>query len=71
MLTQEHKERCVQVCQDLLNQYEAEGNSFLDRIIAGDKSGVTTTSRSQNDNQWSGDMLIPIEEKVQGIALSG
>jgi len=35
------------------------------------RRGVTTTSRSQNDNQWSGDMLIPIEEKVQGIALSG
>ena len=31
MLTQEHK-----VCQDLLNQYETEGDSFLDHIITGD-----------------------------------
>ena len=38
MLTQEHKEHCVQVCQDLLNQYEAEGNSLLDCIITGDKT---------------------------------
>jgi len=38
MLTQEHKERRMQVCQDLLNQYEAEGNSFLDRIITGDET---------------------------------
>jgi len=38
MLTQEHKEHCMQVCQGLLNQYEAEGDSFLDRIITGDKT---------------------------------
>jgi hypothetical protein len=30
MLTQEHKEHRMQVCQDLLNQYEAEGDIFLD-----------------------------------------
>jgi len=38
MLTQEHKEHCMQVCQDLLNQYEAEGDSFLDRIITSDET---------------------------------
>ena len=30
MLTQKQKEHGVQVVQDLLNQYEAEGDSFLD-----------------------------------------
>jgi len=25
-------------CQDLLNQYEAEGDSFQDRIITGDET---------------------------------
>ena len=29
MLTQEQKEHYMQVCQDLLNQYEAEGHGFL------------------------------------------
>jgi hypothetical protein len=38
MLTQEHKEHRMQVCQDLLNQYKAEGDSFLDRIITGDET---------------------------------
>jgi histone-lysine N-methyltransferase SETMAR len=38
MLTQEHKERRMQVCQGLLNQCEAEGDSFLDRIITGDET---------------------------------
>ena len=38
MLTQEHKEHHIQVCQDLLNQYKAEGDSFLDRIITGDET---------------------------------
>ena len=28
----------MQVCQDLLSQYEAEGDSFLDRIITGDET---------------------------------
>ena len=35
MLTQEQKEYYMQVFQHLLNQYEAEGDSFLDRIITG------------------------------------
>ena len=38
MLTQEHKEHRMQVCQDLLNQYEAEGDGFLDRIVIGDET---------------------------------
>jgi len=37
MLTQEHKEHRMQVCRDLLNQYEAEGDSFLDRITTSDE----------------------------------
>jgi len=38
MLTQEHKEHRKQVCQHLLNQTEAEGDSFLNRIITGDET---------------------------------
>ena len=37
MLIREHKEHCVQVLWDLLNQYEAEGDSFLDHITTGDQ----------------------------------
>jgi len=51
MLTQEHKEHHMQICQYLVNQYEAEGDSCLDCII--------TTSRSQNGSPWSGNMWIP------------
>jgi histone-lysine N-methyltransferase SETMAR len=36
IFTKEYIERHVQVCQDLLNQYKAEGDIFLDRIITGD-----------------------------------
>jgi hypothetical protein len=28
----------MQICQELLNQYESEGDSFLDRIITGDET---------------------------------
>ena len=70
MLTQEQKEQHVQVCQDLLNQHEAEGDSFLDYIITSDVvlplwatvkmavHGVVTYE-------------FPILEKVQDAALSG
>ena len=34
MLIQENKEHHMQVCQDLLNQYEAEGDGFPDRITS-------------------------------------
>ena len=35
MLTRELKEHHMQVCQDLLIQYQAEADSFLDHIITG------------------------------------
>ena len=38
LLTQEHKEHHMQVCPDLLNQYKAEDDSFLERIITGDET---------------------------------
>ena len=38
MLMQKQKEQCMQICQDLLNQYKAEGDSFLDHIIASDET---------------------------------
>lgn len=37
MLTQEQKEHQMQLFQDLLNQYRAEGNRFLDCIITSGK----------------------------------
>ena len=38
MLTQEQKGHCPQVCSVVLNEYETEGDSFLDYIIADDKT---------------------------------
>ena len=32
------EEHCMQVCQELLNEYEAEGDSFLDCIITTEMS---------------------------------
>ena len=36
MLTEEEKEQHMQVCQDILNPYEAEEDSFLGHIITCD-----------------------------------
>lgn len=38
MLKQKHKEQCMWICQDLLNQYKPEGDSFLDCIVTGDEA---------------------------------
>ena len=71
MLIQEHTEHHMQVCQDLLNQYEAEGDSFLDRIITGYetlvsplRAGVKTAVRGVATCEF------PIKEKAQDAALS-
>lgn len=37
MLTEEQKKSWMQLCQDPVNQHEAEGDSFLDCIITSDK----------------------------------
>lgn len=37
MLTQEQKEHVMKVCQDLLNKYDPEGDSFLDCTITSDE----------------------------------
>ena len=33
MLTQDHKTHRIEVCQDPLHQFEAEGDKFLDNIV--------------------------------------
>ena len=38
MLTQEHKEHHMQVCENLLNQYEAKGNNLWYCIITGEET---------------------------------
>jgi hypothetical protein len=48
MLTHEHKEHRMQICRDLLNQYEAEGDSFLDRIITGEETWCHHYSKPQS-----------------------
>ena len=56
MFTHEHKEHRMQECPDLLNQNEAEGDGFLDRIITGDETCCHHYDRSQIGSPWIGDM---------------
>jgi hypothetical protein len=70
MLTQEHKEHCMQVCQGLLNQYETEGDSFLDRIIASDKTVSPLRATVKTVVHGVATCIFPIEEIVQDAALS-
>lgn len=53
MLTWEEKEHRMQVCWDLLKQYEAENESFLDHIVTSDETWC------QNSSPWSSDVWIP------------
>jgi hypothetical protein len=67
MLTQTHKDHRMQVCQDLLNDYEAEGYSFLDLIITGDE----TWCHHYETVHAVATCEFPIKEKVQEAAISG
>ena len=71
MLTQKHKEHRMQVCQDLLNQYEAEGNSFLDRIITGDGTSCHhyEPEGKQQSMEWR-HVNSPSKKKFQDVVLS-
>jgi len=58
MLTQEKRKHHMQVCQDLLNQCEAEGWRSWIASLPVTRRGVTITSRSQKGSPWSGNMWI-------------
>jgi len=70
MFTQEKEEYCMQVCQDLLNKYEAEGDSFLDHIITSEEmwSHHYEMESKHQSIEWTCE--FPIEEKPQDTALS-
>ena len=71
MLIQGHKEHRMQICQDLLNQYEAEGDSFLDRIITGDETWCHHYEPESKRQSMEWTCEFPIEGIVQDAALSG
>lgn len=50
-------EHHIQVCQDILKQNKAKGDSILDPIITGDKEWCHTMSWSLNGSDDS--MIIP------------
>ena len=52
MLTREQKEHHMQVCQDLLNQYEVEGDYFLDCIVTGEMLHHYELKSKQQSMEW-------------------
>lgn len=66
-----HKNRiCMQSCQDLLNQYEAEGDNFMYCIITGDKIWY---HQYELESKWQSMEWQPVnspEKKGQDSALS-
>ena len=72
MLTQVHIEHRMQVCQDLLNQYEAEDDSFLDRIITGDETWChhyEPESKRQSMEWWH--VNSPLKKKFKTLPPAG
>jgi len=64
MLTQEEKQRCMQVCQDLSNQYKAEGDSFLDCIISSGKKLCHYYKLELKQQSMGWQREFPVEEKA-------
>lgn len=72
MLSQKQKEHRIQVCQHLLNQYDAEGVSFLHCIIIIDEIWCyhyEPETKHQSTKVVTREFYT--EEKVQETALSG
>jgi len=63
MFTHEQKVRYMQVCRDLLNQYEAEGDGpgIISLLVV--RHSVTSTNWSQNSNT-----SIPHQRKMSGCS---
>jgi histone-lysine N-methyltransferase SETMAR len=40
MLTLEKKQKCVEICEELLKRYRKEGDQFLLNIVTGDESWI-------------------------------
>ena len=72
MLAHEQKEQHMQDSQNQLNQYEAEGDSFLDRIITGDEicCHYYELGSKWQSVEWQR-VNSSLREKVQDAALSG
>ena len=54
-LTPEHKAKCMESALTFLQMYHEDGNKFLDRIIAGDKTSIAhiTTETKQQLMHWN------------------
>jgi hypothetical protein len=63
-VTPELKERRVNACQELLRQYETEGDGFLKRIVTGDEAGSTTTSLKQRGQAKNGAIQAHQHRKI-------
>ena len=40
ILTPEKKQKCVEICEELLKRYREEGDQFLLNIVTGDESWI-------------------------------
>ena len=54
MLTEQHKQARVSACQQLLDRFSAEGETFLERIVTGDETWVHhyTPETKRSSMQW-------------------
>jgi hypothetical protein len=71
MLTQERKEHCMKVCKELLNQYEAEGDSFLYRIISGDETCHHYECESKQQSKEWRRVNSPLKKKFKALLSAG
>lgn len=67
MLTHEQKENSMHPCQNLNNQHEDEGDSFLDRDNSGDEAWCRP---GRNGDPLIRDKRIPTKETAQDTASS-
>jgi hypothetical protein len=71
-LTAKLKERRVDACQEILKRFEAEGDSFLGRIVREMKPGSPTTSRKTGKiERGMAPYLLTKTEKIPHTTICG
>ena len=70
MLTPEKKQKCVEICEELLKRYREEGDQFLLNIVTGDESWIHHFDPEEKTTEHAIQAhFISSPEKIQNSAV--
>ena len=71
MLTPEKKQKCVEICEELLKRYREEGDQSLLNIVTGDESWIHHFDPEENDSMEYRHTSSPCSKKFKTMPSAG